>query len=235
MASLLTKIVRRAGRPLHAFYYRFLFGRRSALARHLGAWVRAWEERAGMGDVPLPRESWDRQYRHGEWSFLREPDELARYSVIASYIHHLSPQGPVLDVGCGEGLLREQLSFYSDAPYTGIDLSEAAIGQAHARKDPGATFKIADAATYTPRRRYAAVVLSESLYYFREPLEVVDRYCDALLEGGLMVVSMFRSRRTDAILRALESAYQLVEKVAISHRKGTWVVAVLRPPSEDRV
>lgn len=229
MASLLTKIARRAGRPLHAFYYRFLFGRRSALARRLGARVRAWEERVGMGDVPAPRESWDRQYRQGEWRFLREPDELARYSVIAAYLHHLCPGGAVLDVGCGEGILREQMCFYGGAPYTGIDLSEAAIEDARTREDPGATYEVADGARYTPSRRYAAVVFSESLYYFPEPLEVVERYREALEEDGLIVVSMFRSRRTRAILRVLETAYPVMDEVTLTHRKGTWEVAVLRP------
>ena len=60
-------------------------------------------------------------------------DELARYSVIAGYLHHLRAGGSVLDVGSGEGLLADHLRPLGYSRYHGIDLSEAAIAQAAGR------------------------------------------------------------------------------------------------------
>ena len=66
-----------------------------------GPRVRAFEAATGRGDAPLSKEAWEEQYRKGGWDFMRRLDEVARYSVIAGFLHHLKPGGSVLDVGSG--------------------------------------------------------------------------------------------------------------------------------------
>jgi 2-polyprenyl-3-methyl-5-hydroxy-6-metoxy-1,4-benzoquinol methylase len=158
---------------------------------------------------------------------MRGLDELARYSVIAGYLHHLKPRGSVLDVGAGEGLLADHLRPFGYSRYLGVDLSESAVRQAAARANGQTSFAAADAESYVPQGRWDAVVFNECVYYFRDPLGTVRRYEGFLEEGGVFVVSTFRSRRADVIVRRLLARYRLLEETAVTNRKGTWVVRVL--------
>jgi 2-polyprenyl-3-methyl-5-hydroxy-6-metoxy-1,4-benzoquinol methylase len=220
---------RRAFKPVYIFYYRFLFGRRFPLAERLAARVHAFEAATGRGDAPAAKAVWEEQYREGGWEFMRRLDELARYSVIAGYLHHLKPGGSVLDVGSGEGLLADHLRPLGYSRYLGVDLSEAAIRQAAGREDAKTAFAAANAESYVTPERWDAVVFNECVYYFNDPVGTVRRYEELLEAGGVFIVSTFRSRRADVIVRRLLETYRLLEETAITNRKGTWVVRVLEP------
>jgi SAM-dependent methyltransferase len=225
---------RRAFKPVYIAYYRFLFGRRFPGAERLAARIRAWETATGRGDAPLSKEAWEEQYGQGGWEFMRRLDEVARYSVIAGFLNHLKTGGSVLDVGSGEGLLADHLRPLGYSHYLGVDLSEAAIQQAAGRQDAKTAFTAADAEAYEPPGRWDAVVFNECVYYFNDPVGTVRRYEACLEPGGVFVVSTFRSRRADVIVRRLLETCRLREETAISNRKGTWVVRVLEPtPSPE--
>src|SRR5882724_1326205 len=134
---------RRAFKPIYIVYYKLLFGRRFPFSERLAARVHAWELATGRGDAPVAKDVWEEQYRHGGWEFMRDLNELARYSVIAGYLHYLHPGGSVLDVGSGEGLLRDHLLPFGYARYHGIDLSAAAIAHAAPRAGESTTFAVA--------------------------------------------------------------------------------------------
>ncbi|HEX9941121.1 MAG TPA: class I SAM-dependent methyltransferase [Thermoanaerobaculia bacterium] len=219
----------RAFKPVYVLYYKLLFGRRFPFSERLAGRVHAWELATGRLDAPMDKEVWDAQYRSGGWEFMRGLDELAHYSVIAGFLHHLKPGGSVLDVGSGEGLLNDQLRPFGYSRYLGVDLSEAAVRQAAGRVDAKTSFTAADAESYTPPERWDAVVFNECVYYFNDPLGTVRRYEAFLEDGGLFVVSTFRSRRADVIARRLLERYQLLAETAVSNQKGTWVVRVLEP------
>jgi 2-polyprenyl-6-hydroxyphenyl methylase/3-demethylubiquinone-9 3-methyltransferase len=221
---------RRAFKPVYILYYRLLFGRRFPFYVKLAARVHAWELATGRGDAPVAKEVWEAQYGRGGWEFMRGLDEVARYSVIAGFLHHLKPGGSVLDVGGGEGLLADHLRPFGYARYLGVDLSETAVRQAAGRADERTSFIAADAESYTPPERWDAIVFNECVYYFNDPLGTVQRYESSLEDGGVFIVSAFRSRRADVIVRRLLTRYRLLEETAVSNRKGTWVVRVLTPP-----
>jgi len=220
---------RRAFKPVYILYYRFLFGRRFPLSGRLAARVRAWEAATGRGDAPLRKETWEEQYRQGGWEFMRRLDEVARYSVIAGYLHHLRPGGSVLDVGSGEGLLADHLRPFGYSRYLGVDLAETAIRQAAGREDAKTAFAAADAESYQPPGRWDAIVFNECVYYFDDPVGTVRRYEAFLAPDGVLIVSTFRSRRADVIVKRLLESCRLLEETAISNRKGTWVVRVMAP------
>jgi 2-polyprenyl-3-methyl-5-hydroxy-6-metoxy-1,4-benzoquinol methylase len=231
--ATMTLFRRTAGKLLKApylLYYRILFGRSLPGARWLSRWVTAYERTSGRGDVPLLRNVWDEQYREGGWDFLGRLDESPRYALIAAYFHHLCPGGRVLDVGCGEGLLAEALGPHGYSRYTGIDLSTEAIARAASRADERTTFLAVDAQTYAPEVPYDAIVFNECLYYFDAPMAVFDHYCDHVqAPAGVLILSLFRSPRTAAILRRLKGAHPLLEETRVANRRGEWVVAVFRP------
>lgn len=224
----MTTLRRRAFKLVYILYYKVLFGRRFPGSRTLAEKVHAWELATGRGDAPISKEIWEAQYRKGGWEFMRNLDELARYSVIGGYLHALKPGASVLDVGAGEGLLADQLRIFGYSRYLGIDLSEAAIEQAAARRDERTTFQAADAETFVPEGKWDAIVFNECVYYFKDPIGTVERYKRYLEDGGVMVVSMYRSRRSDMISKRLVDLGELQVETTVANRKGAWVVQVFR-------
>jgi SAM-dependent methyltransferase len=229
-----SSLARRAFKPVYLVYYRLLFGRRFPGAGALAGRVADWERATGRGDAPASRQAWEEQYRAGKWELMRGLDELARYAVIAAFARRLAAGeagaaagARLLDVGCGEGLLVDHLRPHGYRRYLGIDLSPAAVAQAASRADAATSFAAADAEGEPPPGPWDVVIFNESVYYFRDPLATVRRYEEVLAPGGAFVVSTFRSRRADAIVRALLRRYRLLEETAVSNRKGTWAVRAL--------
>ena len=226
--SLRRRLLRKLLSPVARFSYRYGFGRDGAFWRTLARWAARWEELSGRADTPQSAVAWEEEYRAGRWDFLADLDETARFGTIAGYLKRLELDGPVLDIGCGEGLLTRFFEPSAARPYLGIDVAEAAL--ARAPELPHAQFLHADAETFTPPSAPAAVVMNESLYYFREPIAGAERYASFLAPGGLLIISMFGSPRTAAILRALGARFPVADRVTISGRRGSWTVTVLRAP-----
>ena len=231
MGSLFSGLGRRAFKLVYIPYYKVLFGRRLPGAEALASRVHRWELATGRGDAPVSKDAWETQYRAGGWTFMRRLDEVARYAVIAGYLHHLRPGGSVLDVGCGEGLLLDHLRPLGCSRYHGIDLSEAAVEQAAPRAGATASFAVADAEAFTSTERWDAIVFNECVYYFNDPVATVRRYGAWVEKGGVLIVSTFRSLRADAIARRLGEALEVMEETAITNEKGTWMVRVYRLPT----
>ena len=176
----------------------------------------------------------DAEYAAGKWDYLHGIGELARFSVLAGYCHHLKPGARILEVGCGEGILRERLDPGRYTSYVGIDVSAGAVARAAARKSGGkASFLRADAARWQTAERFDLVVFNECLEYFDDPIGVVRRYESFLAGGGLFLVSMFdgvdtvRSRR---IWKRLEMVYRVEDLTRVTNRaRLSWTIEVLAP------
>lgn len=227
--TLVFRLVRRLFRLFHGPYYRFLYGRRFPGSTALARAFHAFERRTGAGDAPLSREDWETQYGRGDWDFLENPDELARYAVIAALVRRLAPGGRVLDVGSGDGVLLDELSVGGYREYVGIDLSETAVERGRARNAPNARFVAANAETWRPEADdpgFDAVILNECVYYFEAPEQTVRSYLDLLTPDGVLIVSMFHSPRTAALRRTLSRFAPPREEIELRHRKGAWTISV---------
>jgi SAM-dependent methyltransferase len=229
MASLTSKILSRLAAPLGRLHYRLLFGRPGALAAWSNRVVRRLEAHSRRGDLPASAAVWNEQYSAGRWSYLRDPAELARYGVLVAFCERLTPCRRVLDVGCGEGILRDLLRRGGYERYLGIDVSEVAIEAARRGADDRDELIVADAETFTREERFDAVVLNESLYYFHDPLGEAARYMTLAADGGALIVSMFESPRTRAILRALEQRFAHAQSLRLQGERGAWLLAAFRP------
>lgn len=214
-------------KPLAHFYYRWLFGHTGAISRGIGESVRQWESRRSQGDAPAPASTWDQQYSEGQWKLLAEHDELIRYAVLAGYAHELKSGGAILDVGCGEGLLQERLTRYER--YLGIDISQVAISRARKREGPQTRFITADASLFSPQETFDLIIFNESLYYFASPLKVLERYAHFLSEGGVLLISMFRTLRSNAIARLIRRRYMRLGESSVRNQRGEWLCIALRP------
>lgn len=171
---------------------------------------------------------WNTQYATGVWDRLRALDELAHHAMIAGYVRMLKPGGSVLDVACGEGLLRDALG---DAchTYLGIDFTEP-IRLAEPRVTASTRFAVADMHEFTTHERFDAIIFNESLYYFEDPLAGLTRYVSLLASNGVLLVSMHETTRTTGIWDRLADRFALVDEVRITNRRDvSWTVKALAP------
>jgi 2-polyprenyl-3-methyl-5-hydroxy-6-metoxy-1,4-benzoquinol methylase len=178
----------------------------------------------------LSKNTWESEYSSGFWDYVEKPDELSRYSVTAGYVHFFSSGGPVLDVGCGVGLLKKQLRPDSYSDYVGIDLSDDAIRSANAKNaDSKSTFVQANLEDYFPDRSFDVIVFNECLYYLGTPLPVIKRYESYLNTSGVFVVSMLDMLKSRKIWSLVDDAYTRLETVRCMNRMGfSWTIRVYR-------
>jgi trans-aconitate methyltransferase len=94
----------------------------------------------------------------------------------------------VLDVGAGEGVLRDYLP---GVDYTGVEPEADAVARARAKR-PGIQIVHSGVEDFTPPRRYTAVVFNESLYYLPDAVGAVMRARDWLVPQGLIVCSVYQ-------------------------------------------
>jgi SAM-dependent methyltransferase len=161
---------------------------------------------------------WDDQYRSGRWADLGSLKESARFGVVAAYCTSVSPQGSVLDIGCGVGTLRPLL--VGCARYVGIDLSAEAIASASRAGWPDAHFSVADAEAYVPAGKFSLIIFNELLYYLPNPVAVVSRYLEFLQEDGCFIVSMYDQYDPRLLWRALGKRFQQLDGVTLQSANG---------------
>ncbi len=180
--------------------------------------------------LPVSVAEWNQQYGSGGWNNLESVRELPRYSVIAGYCRFYRPNGRVLDVGCGNGILASHLGARGVSSYVGFDLSETAITQARSRAVTNAAFVVADVELFVPPHAFDVVVFNEVLYYLHAPVAAVERLAGALGSGGLIIVSLFRTRRGLQIGAMLNRAFVAIDRTSIRHASRlTWDIIVFAP------
>jgi SAM-dependent methyltransferase len=156
---------------------------------------------------PIGVDAWNRDYSAGNWRKVADISELGRHALIVGYVSRLASKPRILDVGCGEGILRSYFDAITFTSYLGTDISEVAVQQALAKKFRNSNFLVADFETAEPPGAFDVVIFNESIYYAHDPDMVFRRYWNALPQGGMIVVSIHRYRtglRTFAIWRTLE-------------------------------
>lgn len=179
---------------------------------------------------PLPRKTWDRQYRDGAWESLDSLDEFAHYLVIAGYVHYLFPSPTVLDVGCGPGRLAKLLEALGCASYVGIDLSPEAVRRARRRAPTRARFQVADLNRWRPGGRFSVIVFCESLNYAIRPIATLRRYARALRPAGGIIVSLYRHPNHRRIWKQAERHFAILDSTTVTNgRRQTWDIKVLQP------
>jgi SAM-dependent methyltransferase len=187
--------------------------------------------RPAFGDDgrPIPRETWDRQYREGKWAFLDSLHEFAHYLIVAGYIRRLFRAPTILDVGCGHGRLVEDLEGSSYKSYLGIDFSAEAIRQAARLRRPRVRFQVADLNGWHPTQRFSVIVFCESLNYAIHPLAALSNYAPALEKNGAIIVSLYRHRHHTRIWANVEKIFRAVDSTVVKNHQGqTWDIRVLQ-------
>jgi SAM-dependent methyltransferase len=185
----------------------------------------------------LDAKAWDREYGAQKWQFLHNVAERAHHLAIASYVDGLKPNGRVLDVGCGEGILNLALRKFRYGRYLGTDISATAIASAQRLADERTAFQAIAGDNFTSPERFDAIVFNETLYLFADPIATIAHYSRFLAEDGIFIISMSmvglrQGWLTLDLWRQLEKRLAVVDETTIYRPAGaTWVVRVLATPS----
>jgi 2-polyprenyl-3-methyl-5-hydroxy-6-metoxy-1,4-benzoquinol methylase len=181
---------------------------------------------------PAARETWESQYASGAWDYLAGDDEAGHYLAIAGFCKAHFPQGRLLDIGCGTGILLDYLqrdAALEPGRYTGIDLAQEALRQA-AQRFPEAHFAQCDYAATGFPGRYDALVFNETLYCFADPLAILEKcLAENAAPGALLIISMYGEHHED-IWTAVTARCDVVDEQLVENRERgvLWKVRALR-------
>lgn len=164
------------------------------------------------------RERYDAQY------FDSLSDRLPFYRDIitrryAHLVREIAPGGRLLELGCGDGRLLQELS--RDFEVTGIDISEHAIARARERV-PRAMLRVGDIAVCPTEVRYDIVLALNVLEHLPDPEAVMLRVHEMLSEGGEFVFAV--PNKHGLIGRALVGLMNLLDRTHIStYARDRWL------------
>ncbi len=106
----------------------------------------------------------------------------------AAVLYNRVPRGPVLDVGCGRGMM---LSYMRELGYEahGLELSETAAH--HARRVLKLEVATGDFLTSPhEKNRYNAVIFCHTLEHFANPVAAIARAHELLKPGGVLFIAV---------------------------------------------
>lgn len=174
---------------------------------------------------------WNDSWSQGYARRMDRSPEDARYGALVALMRRHEGEGPILDVGCGDGLLEEWYRKVSSVPIVAFDYSTAAIELAKARHLPGVEFSCGDGRTFQSAQQFSLVVLNESLYYVDDYLTLLKRLSSAMTADSLFLVSMHDTRITRRMWKNVRREYDSIDGVTLKHEVsgGLWHIRLLRP------
>lgn len=174
---------------------------------------------------------WERKYRDENYD-LGDPQEDGRFGALLQLLRRYD-HGPMLDLGCGDGLLWKRYRPLSDSLLIGVDYSDTAVAKANSLALPNTEFRAGDYRKFDPGRPLAAVVFNESLYYIDAFLDAIAKAESFLSESGVVVVSMFDTLVTRRIWKSLLERRKWLQSVSVHDQrsKRMWTIRVF--PGQD--
>lgn len=141
---------------------------------------------------------------YDNWS---EPQKLIAEHLETKLPLHL-PEGNIIDLGCGTGLLTKMLSeAYPDRHIRGVDLAPGMINICKKKwnKNGRLSFEIADAENFDPGREPSCLIASSCTFqWFENQPEAIKRTFRLLSRGGYLAVAV----PVKGTLAELQSSYK---------------------------
>lgn len=126
----------------------------------------------------------------GDWQDLDSPRQVPRYVAIADILRSFSADSDVLDVGCGEAVLRNYLP--KNCNYTGVEQSAKAVRLALERNISTKIIHTGAESFDAHGERFDIIVFNEMLYYVADPVGLLQKYAALLRQGGVILCSIFQ-------------------------------------------
>jgi SAM-dependent methyltransferase len=175
-----------------------------------------------------PADRWEKSWSRSH--DLDVPKEDGHYGALLALMRRYDRGGPLLDAGCGDGLLEAMFRPLSASRILAFDYSQAAIERARARNVPNCEFFHADSRQYHPPEPCSLIILNESLYYIDDYLGVVQNLSRSLKPDGVLIVSMYDTLINRRIWKALHRSYRRLQGVVIRDETTgvRWHIRVFR-------
>jgi len=179
----------------------------------------------------LRHKIWDWEFKHGNWDYLEQaPDpELFDYLVQAL------GGGALLDLGCGNGVVRCGLPAGAFSHYVGVDLSAEALrrleDRAAASPPPakGQRLIVGDFAAGDVLAQvghsFDVILLHDSIYYVGDVPAFLRRLPALLAPQGLIVVRIHDRFRYAPFVDDLHDALTIVEETTPVENKRILIAA----------
>jgi SAM-dependent methyltransferase len=145
-------------------------------------------------------------YEHHWWWRARE-------RIILAHLERRKPPGgfgPILDVGCGDGLFFEKLRALGEPE--GVEEDASLVTAAGPARGPIHVGPFDE--SFRPGRRYALVLLLDVLEHFRDDRACLGRAVELLAPGGIIVITV-------PAFRALWTAHDDVNRHARRYTKAS--------------
>ena len=173
------------------------------------------------------KELWEKQYSGSTWDFLYQEEEKEHYQALVELCRKWKPAASILDVGCGEGVLYSYLLNAGYHDYQGVEISEAAVRTANSKFE-GKRFVAASAENYSPNNMFDFIIFNESIYYFSNPIKVLNRYQQFLNPSGMFVVSMCEYVGNRAIRNKISKTYEVHDQIVVRNHSGqVWNIELI--------
>ncbi len=166
----------------------------------------------------LGKEAWDDQFKKGYWSRGRHSDYFLEK------VLSLSHGGIVVEFGCAEGTLVEELPVGSYSRYQGYDISGVAIEFANKKaKESGlssCTFEQCDMSQWSGNAGVSLILLEECLYYLNAAQIKVflDKCKRSLLPGGAILIIVHSADKHASTLQECRVVGNVIEEVLVNDR-----------------
>ena len=179
-------------------------------------------------------EVWEGKYRDEHYD-LGDPQEDGRFGALMQVLRRYD-HGPMLDLGCGDGLLWKRYRPLSDSLLIGVDYSETAVAKANSLALSNVEFRVGDYRSFDPGRQVAVAVFNESLYYIDAFLDAIAKAESCLSDSGVVIVSMFDTLVTRRIWKKLLQRRKWIQSLSVNdHRsKREWTIRVFPGPGTGR-
>ena len=166
------------------------------------------------GSCSTRRNLWNTEFAEGRWDYIDSTPNDCVYAFLKKYLRG----GSLLDLGCGSGNTGAELEPNGYSNYTGVDISDVAIDKAKERsarvqRTDRNRYVQADIVHYVPTSNHDVILFRESLFYvpLARTRTMLHRYRNYLKPGGMIMVRMCDRDKYSAIIRMIESNFEVVE------------------------
>ena len=157
-------------------------------------------------------ELWNERYSAGVLDYFGALDELPRYSLLVGYVSYFGGEPEILDIGCGQGLLRHRLEGVPFRRYVGIDPTASAIELAGRFADERTEFVVGDPLV-TDLGTFDTIVCNEVLAMVPDPGALLDRVLELLRPDGLLLTSIWRHDGEQRLWAMFDKRIELIDTV----------------------